>query len=175
MEDTTVNNSLRFTEKDYHLFSVPADKAALRLLGKVLCHRLPDGNTLHIRITETEAYSHEDKVCYGYGKEPTEATSPLFQKGGTCCIYGAMLLIACGQEGEPDNVLLRCGADESGHVFNGPNLLYNGLQLNKDVAHGINLLTSDNLWLEGVDEVKEYRQTKRVRTSDDGQNSFILL
>lgn len=87
MSDIIIKNDLRFTEKDRHLFSAPAREVAPWLLGKVLCHQLPDGKILRARITETEAYPASDSACYGRDNEKTDATMPLFGEGGVCCIY----------------------------------------------------------------------------------------
>lgn len=108
------NKFPRLTEKDRERFSDPVG-AAKWLLGKVICRKISDKDVLRLYITETEAYDYKDEACYGYdpqvgyahiGKK-TVANAPLFKQAGTCCIYGEMLLISCGEIGKPSNVLIR--------------------------------------------------------------------
>lgn len=148
MSDIIIKNDLRFTEKDRHLFSAPAREVAPWLLGKVLCHQLPDGKILRARITETEAYPASDSACYGRDNEKTDATMPLFGEGGVCCIYAGMLLIVCGHRDERDNVLIRKAGNEKVY-YDGPIKVCEGLKIDKKNYHGKNLLAVDStLWLE---------------------------
>ena len=159
-------------------FDCPVELAQW-LLGKTLCHKRPDGRVTRLVITETEAYDHDDPACYGYGGK-TRDNAPLFEKGGTCCIYGEMLLIACGKEGEPDNVLIRRAGNETIYC-GGPILVCEELGLEK-ADGGLDLLTSKALWLEGTDELRACCRTQRVGLSDtldrehrDLRHRFILL
>lgn len=138
---------MRYTEKDRDIFSQPADDFGKWLIGKLLCRRLSDGSELRFRITETEAYCHDDSACYGKDGKITDATAPLFDKGGVCCIYANMLLIVCGKPDEPDNVLIRQAGDEN-KCCKGPVLLCETLGINKEM-HGMDLLDSNSpLWIE---------------------------
>ena len=59
-----------------------------------------------------------------------------------------MLLIVCGREGEPDNVLIR-GAADTENRYDGPLKVSGALRLNENKQiHGSDLLTSDMLWIE---------------------------
>ncbi len=159
---------MRYTEKDRKFFLQPAEVFAPQLLGKLLCRRIDGEKILKIRICEVEAYGNDDTANYGYGygendneKKKTKANAPLFEQGGTCCIYGGMLLIVCGQKGKPDNVLIRGCADQE-HWHNGPLKVAGALKL--DGAHGLHgtdLLTSDLLWLETDEAVNSFCRMER--------------
>ena len=159
---------MRYNEKDRSFFMQPADVLAPQLLGKCLCRKLSDGTVVRFRITETEAYCHDDSACYGTAhadcgnnEKITKATAPLFEKGATCCIYAQMLLIACGPEGKPDNVLIRKAGNQQQYC-DGPNLLCQALQIDKSL-HGKDLLSKDaTLWMEDDGAVRAYCAIERV-------------
>ena len=178
MSETNEKKFPRLTEKDREHFSKPVD-AAQWLLGKVICRKLPNGEIMRLYITETDAYYYEDEACYGHGGKKTVATAPLFEQAGTCCIYGEMLLISCGIKGESDNVLIRAAGNE--HIYcRGPVIVYEELQLNKKEFSGIDILTSDELWLEGTADERRCCQTTRVglpenKRGSDLKHRFIIL
>ena len=153
---------MRYTEKDRKIFfEQNADALAKGLLGKILCRKLEDNTILRFRIIETEAYPYEDSACYGYKKQ-AKAVAPLFEVGGTCCIYGGMLLIVCGKKGKADNVLIRKTGNET-HYCEGPISVCKELKIDKNF-HGADLLSpSSNLWLEDDGVCREYYQTERIR------------
>ena len=85
---------------DRSFFEKDSETVAQKLLGKLLCRKMPNGEVYKMVIMETEAYPANDSCCYGYGyegnhgnKKKTAANAPLFKIGGTCCIYGGMILI----------------------------------------------------------------------------------
>ena len=175
------------TEKDRKHFSKPVD-AAQWLLGKVICRKISDKDVLRLYITETEAYDYKDEACYGYdpqvgyahiGKK-TVANAPLFKQAGTCCIYGEMLLISCGIKGKSDNVLIRAAGNK--HTYcRGPIIVCDELRLEK-IHSGIDILTSDELWLEGTADERRCCQTTRVglpesagKQSREAKHRFIIL
>ncbi len=179
MSETNEKNFPRLTEKERERFSDPV-KAAKWLLGKVICRKLPNGEIMRLYITETEAYKHDDKSCYGYGGKKTNATAPLFEQAGTCCIYGEMLLISCGIKGESDNVLIRAAGNENTYC-RGPIIVCDELRLEKKHS-GIDIMTSDELWLEGTDNERRCCQTTRVglpesagKQSREAKHRFIIL
>lgn len=177
MGETNEKRFPRMTEKDRERFSDPVE-AAKWLLGKVICRKLPDGEIMRLYITETEAYKHDDKSCYGYGGKKTDANAPLFKQAGTCCIYGEMLLISCGVEGKSDNVLIRAAGNK--HTYcRGPVIVYEELRLEKKHS-GIDILASDKLWLEGTADERQCCQTTRVglpenKRGSDLKHRFIIL
>lgn len=187
MSETNENKFPRLTEKDRGEFSDPVG-AAKWLLGKVICRKISDKDVLRLYITETEAYDYKDKACYGYdpqvgyahiGKR-TDANAPLFEKqAGTGCVFGGMLLISCGEIGKPSNVFIRTAGNEQVY-FNGPFKIYDGLQLKN--FRSVDLLTSDDLWLEYPAEEKRCCQTTRVgppesagKQSREAKHRFIIL
>lgn len=163
----------RYGEETQEIFSGSAVELARWLLGKTLCRKKHDGCVVRLTITETEAYGHDDPACYGYGGKKTPDNAPLFGKGGTCCIYGEMLLMACGEEGRADNVLIRRAGYESTYC-GGPILVCEELGLEKPDS-GTDLLTSDVLWLEGTDEARECCRTQRVGLPDTVDKEYRAL
>lgn len=178
MSTLPIEIGARFTENDRAYFSDSASRVAPWLLGKILCRKISDKDILRFYITETEAYEHNDESCYGYGGKITEANAPLFEQGGTCCIYGEMLLISCGKKGKPDNVLIRSVGNR--HTYcRGPIIVYDELKLDKKIS-GIDILASEKLWLENVSGERLYCQITRVGLSENKRGSdlkhrFIIL
>ncbi|MBQ8935876.1 MAG: DNA-3-methyladenine glycosylase [Oscillospiraceae bacterium] len=85
------------------------------LLGKLLVRRY-QGQTLALRITETEAYVGRcDKACHAYGYRKTPRTETMFGPPGHAYIYliygmHHCLNLVTEREGEPSAVLIRGGA-----------------------------------------------------------------
>ena len=149
---------------------------ARELLGKLLVRRLPDGQALVCRITETEAYVGPiDKACHAYGYKRTPRTQTLFAPPGTSylyLIYGMhhCLNLVTEPEGEPCAVLIRGAMPVDGVVqmamsrfgrlpeqlsayqrrnfLNGPGKLCHALQLTR--AHNALDITRAGgpLWVE---------------------------
>ncbi len=72
-------------KKDFYSFySTP--ELAERLLGKVLVHKLENGESLKARIVETEAYLHDDPACHASNGR-TKRTEPMFMEAGTAYVY----------------------------------------------------------------------------------------
>ncbi|MCL2078133.1 MAG: DNA-3-methyladenine glycosylase [Oscillospiraceae bacterium] len=121
-------------------------EAAPLLVGKLLCRNL-NGETIRLRITETECYMGvEDKACHA-SKGKTPRTSVLFEEGGiyyVYLIYGMhyLLNVVFGQKDIPGAVLVRCCED-----FEGPAKLTKKLQIGKDFNRE-SVINSDRLWLE---------------------------
>lgn len=151
---------------DRSFFEKDSETVAQKLLGKLLCRKMPNGEVYKMVIMETEAYPANDSCCYGYGyegnhgnKKKTAANAPLFKIGGTCCIYGGMILIVCGKIGEPDNVLIRSGIYKD-EYYSGPCKVANILGVDKSF-HCIDMLNSNSkLWIE-ENTVNDYVAVKR--------------
>jgi len=146
---------------------------AQRLLGKYLLRRLPDGNLLVCRITETEAYIGRcDKACHAYNYRRTPRTETLFAPPGHAYIYliygmhhclnfvtepegepAAVLIRAAEPVGDPDPISrLRYGenyneltAYQQKNFLNGPGKLCKGLFLTRE-QNGMDL-TGDTLFV----------------------------
>lgn len=139
---------------DGQFFENDAGTVEKELLGKILCRKMPDGKVRKVIITETEAYPASDSACYGYGyegnhgnKKKTPANAPLFEKGGTCCIYGGMILMVCGVAGKPDNVLIRAGVCKDSYC-DGPCKVADALEADKRF-HGVSAVDGKSgLWFE---------------------------
>jgi 3-methyladenine DNA glycosylase Mpg len=155
---------MRYTEDNRGFFMQSADDIAPQLLGKIICRNLPEGQgKLRFRITETEAYCHDDSACYGYGykgnhgsKNKTSAIAPLFEEGGKCCVYAGMLLIVCGEENVPDNVLIRKAGNRDTYC-DGPFLLGKALKIDQGL-HG-----KDMLMLRSIRSRARSRQSESAR------------
>ncbi|MCD7748656.1 MAG: DNA-3-methyladenine glycosylase [Oscillospiraceae bacterium] len=93
-----------------------APEAAKELIGQMLLRRLPDGQILRVRITETEAYFGEaDTACHAH-KGRTKRTEILYRPAGTIYVYLCygihwMLNLVTGPENMPQAVLIR-GVDD---------------------------------------------------------------
>ena len=146
-------------------------ETAQKLLGKYIVHRLPSGELLAGRITETEAYVGRcDKACHAYNYRRTERTSILFGPPGHAYIYLIYGMYHClnfvtEPEGEPAAVLLRgiepvAGIDtirrlrfgdapmtayRKKHFLDGPGKVCQGLALTRR-ENGLDL-TGDTLFL----------------------------
>lgn len=167
---------------DRSFFEEDAKTVAIKVLGKTICRKMPSGEIRKMVIFETEAYPSDDSACYGYGyegnhgnKKITAAIAPLFETGGTCCIYGGMILIVCGKIGKPDNVLIRAGIYNDNY-YDGPCKVANILDMDKSFQ-GIDMLdTNSELWIE-ENTVNDYvavkRKALRGTISEEDKNSKL--
>ncbi len=133
---------------DLSFFHRDCLEVAPELVGKLLCHRLPDGSLLRLRISETEAYrGEEDTACHAH-KGLTPRTQVLYGPPGVLYIYLCygihnLLNVVTGEDGTPQGVLIRAcqGAP-------GPGMLTKRLQLDRTL-HGVSLAEcGDVFWLE---------------------------
>ena len=131
---------------DSALYSLPATELAPKLLGKLLCVSR-DGNTLKLRITETEAYfGEEDTACHAH-KGRTQRTEVLYSKGGKVYVYlcygiHSLMNIISGSADHPEGVLIR-----SVEGFNGPGKLTKHMGIDR-TFNGLNAIDSDVIWIE---------------------------
>lgn len=151
---------MRLQEQYYALH---ADELSPKLLGKLLCRRLPNGEIRKLRITETECYMGEsDSACHAHrGKTPR--CSILYQQGGVAYIYLCygmhnLLNVVCGPEGFPEAVLIR-GVDG----YAGPGKLTKAMGIDRTL-NGADLRSSWEIWLEEDPSYADvrYRCDKRV-------------
>ena len=137
-----------------------ATELAPLLIGKLLCRRV-GSKVLKYRITETECYfGEEDTACHAcHGK--TERTRVLYEKGGTAYVYLCygihnLFNVVSGDEGHPEAVLIR-GVEGYG----GPGKLTKAMSIDKRL-NGIDLVSSDELWLEDDGAFLEYTKGRRI-------------
>ncbi|MCD7828639.1 MAG: DNA-3-methyladenine glycosylase [Clostridiales bacterium] len=140
---------MKLTSEQY---SRQAEELAPFLIGKLLCRKLPSGDIIKLRITETECYCGErDTACHAH-KGRTPRTETLYRQGGTVYVYLCygihnLMNVISGSEGEAQGVLLR--AVEGTY---GPGRLTKLLEIDRRL-NGADLASSDEIWIEddGVD------------------------
>lgn len=131
------------------------------LIGKILVRRLPTGEELRYRITETEAYrGEEDTGCHAKSGK-TNRTAPMYEAGGRTYVYlcyGIHYLInaVTGEAGRPQAALLR-GVEG----YYGPARLTKAMQITKDL-NNVDLTTSDEIWIEDDGTAPDYVTGKRI-------------
>lgn len=92
------------------VLNMPANQAARRLLGCILERQL-DGNSIRVRIVETEAYDETDAASHSY-KGRTMRTDVMFGPAGRLYVYFTYGMHYCcnvvtGAKGEGSAVLIR--------------------------------------------------------------------
>lgn len=142
-------------------FQASAKELAPKLVGKILCRRLNNGEVLRYRITETECYYGEkDTACHAH-KGRTARTEVMYQDGGITYIYLCygihyLLNIVTGQAGFPEAVLIR-GVEG----FEGPGKLTKAMQIGKEL-NGQELSSAGELWLEEDGSKVKIERHKRI-------------
>ena len=136
-------------------------EVAKKLLGKFICRKYDSGNIGKFRIIETEAYKGpEDLACHA-SKGRTARTEAFYMDGGHAYIYMCygmywLLNIVTGKINEPQAVLIR--GIETGY---GPGRAGIRLELSK-ALYGLDLVTSDVMWLEDDGTTFDYIETPRI-------------
>ncbi|MDV0444492.1 putative 3-methyladenine DNA glycosylase [Methanimicrococcus sp. At1] len=131
------------------------------LIGKILVRRLPTGEILRLRITETEAYrGEEDTGCHAKAGK-TNRTVVLYGPPGRTYVYlcyGVHHLInaVTGKDGQPQAALLR-GLEGN----YGPGRLTKAMQITKELNDD-DLTTSEEIWIEDDGTKPEYVTGKRI-------------
>ena len=128
-----------FQERD----AVAVARAAV---GMILCRRMPDGEVLRRRITETEAYTGEDDTAAHARFGRTGRNRVLYEDGGRAYVYRCymfwLLNLTAGGEGDPQCVLVR-GVEGA----EGPGRASELMGFRKDM-YGNTLDEEHGLWLE---------------------------
>lgn len=161
------------------ILELPAYEVAPRLLGSYLMREL-DGQTITLKIVETEAYDQTDAASHSY-KGKTPRTDVMFGPAGHLYVYFTYGMHYCcnvvtGVVGEGSAVLIRAveplnGEDilrtrrpkQSGvQLTNGPAKLCQALNITKDL-NGHNLTESPlRLSLQPPVSTEEIVQTTRI-------------
>lgn len=117
------------------------------LVGKIVAHKLENGETARVRLTETEAYrGAEDTACHA-SKGRTPRSEILYHDSGTVYIYLCygmhwLMNIVSGGIDNPQAVLLR-----SAEIYNGPGKLTKHLAINKSL-NDVSIISNPEIWLE---------------------------
>jgi DNA-3-methyladenine glycosylase len=114
-------------------------QVAVELLGCVLSHHTPEGQTAGI-IVETEAYRPDDPACHAY-KGPTMRNRNIFGPPGIAYVYLSygvhkLLNVVCEPEGVGSAVLIRAL-----HPYEGQGLMQRRRGRARDLCNGPGRLT----------------------------------
>lgn len=145
---------------NYEFYRRPCLAVAKDLVGKCLVRRLPSGELLKLRISETEAYCGEsDTACHAH-KGRTKRTEVMYQAAGTIYIYLCygmhwLLNIVTGEEEQPEAVLIRACAEAPG-----PGKLTKALSVTGEINRGC--ILGDVLWIEDDGYACDVVTDKRV-------------
>ena len=130
----------------YEFYHRPCLQVARELVGKWLVRRLPSGELLRLRISETEAYCGEaDTACHAH-KGRTKRTEVLYADAGTIYIYLCygmhwLLNVVTGDAEDPQAVLIRACVDAPG-----PGRLTKALEITGELNR--RSICADELWIE---------------------------
>ena len=130
----------------YDFYHRPCLDVARDLVGKWLVRRLPSGEILRLRISETEAYCGEaDTACHAH-KGRTKRTEVLYADAATIYIYLCygvhwLLNVVTGDAEDPQAVLIRACVDAPG-----PGRLTKALSITGELNRGS--ICGDELWIE---------------------------
>lgn len=146
-------------------FDRPSITVAPALIGRHLVRRFPDGSQARVRIVETEAYRADDPASHSF-RGPTARNRTMFGSAGhlyVYLIYGMhhCLNVVTGGSDRASAVLLRAaeplenlpmlaanrGVTDARALCRGPGRLAQALAIDRSLD-GIDLLTSDELWIE---------------------------
>lgn len=136
-------------------------EVAPELVGKLIVHRLPDGEIRTLRITETEVYrGEEDTACHAH-KGRTKRTEILYGESGIIYVYLCygihwLLNVITGEIEQPQGVLIRACEGYEGPGKLTKHLLIDG-SFNRRSA-----INDDELWFEDDGAETQYIIDKRV-------------
>ena len=145
---------------NYEFYHRPCLQVARELVGKWLVRRLPSGEGLRLRISETEAdWGEADTACHAH-KGRTKRTEVLYGDAGTIYIYLCygmhwLLNVVTGDAEDPQAVLIRACVDAPG-----PGRLTKALGINGALNRGS--ICGDELWIEDDGQACTVVTDKRV-------------
>lgn len=166
---------MRFSQKDYKKFEIPAEELAPWLLGKILCRRITDGKILRFRILETEAYGDNDSATHANKYRTGNAAVTQRMIGGTIYVHyknnnysGSSFDIVAGDIGQAESVLVRSAVNlDTGEKYSKIRLLGEALYIDYDILNRTYLLSSNEIWLEDDGFITEGRIKKETRIGLD--------
>jgi DNA-3-methyladenine glycosylase len=161
-------------------FDRSSTTVAPALIGRYLVRRFPDGTEARVRLVETEAYRSDDPASHSY-RGPTARNRTMFGPAGhlyVYLIYGMhhCLNVVTGGPEPASAVLLRAaeplenlptletnrGVTDVRALCRGPGRLAQALGVDRSFD-GLDLLTSDVLWIEPGTPVPRTRLTVTPR------------
>jgi DNA-3-methyladenine glycosylase len=161
-------------------FDRPSTTVAPSLIGRHLVRRFADGSEARVRLVETEAYRSDDPASHSF-RGPTARNRTMFGPAGhlyVYLIYGMhhCLNVVTGGPEPASAVLLRAaeplenltmleanrGVTDVRALCRGPGRLAQALAVDRSFD-GIDLLTSDVLWIEPGTPVPRSRLTVTPR------------
>ena len=173
-EGPGLNGSLRPLSRRF--FSRPSPVVAPDLLGRLLVRRAGSGETLVVRIVETEAYQQDDPASHSF-RGPTARNAVMFGRAGFLYVYFTYGMHFCmnvvtGREGEGSAVLFRAaeplagvgvmaarrGTDDPRLLTSGPARLTEALGVSR-VMNGEDLVAGEDLWIAAGRRVPSDRVT----------------
>ncbi|EAY03371.1 hypothetical protein TVAG_489150 [Trichomonas vaginalis G3] len=136
-------------------------EVAKKLIGKLICRKFEDGTIKKFRINETEAYAAPDDAANHYNSYNEKKKSQLNIEKGLLYLYICygiywMVNVTAGQGSKPEGCLIR-GIETAP----GPGRTGARLEVSKSM-HGIDLTTSDIIWIEDDGNNWDYISTPRV-------------
>lgn len=150
------------------------------LINKILARRLPSGEILRFRITETEAYRGEDDSACHAKAGKTKRTSVLYEIGGYSYVYLCygihyLLNVVTGNVDFPQAALIRGGirlatpdnankceiASIALKNHDGPAKLTKAANINLS-QNRLDLTCSDEIWIEDDGIIPLYATAPRV-------------
>ncbi len=164
-----------------NIFLNDTEKLALNLLGKLLMHRLPEGDVVG-KIVETEAYlSKNDPACHA-SRGKTRRNEAMFGHPGTAYVYLIYGMYYCfnvvtREKGIGEAVLIRAleplegidymcrrrGTADKLNLASGPGKLCQSMGITKD-HNGIELTRGDLVILD-AGEKPPYKTSPRIGIS----------
>ena len=131
----------------YDFFRRDCLEVAPQLAGKIIARRMPDGEVIRLRITETEAYrGEEDTACHA-SKGRTKRTELLYGEAGIIYVYLCygmhwLMNVITGEKDTPQGVLFRAC-----EVCDGPAKLTKRLGIDGSF-NGQPLYGNKDIWIE---------------------------
>lgn len=162
---------------NFEWLNVPAELAARRLLGCELVSRI-DGQSVQVRIVETEAYDQSDAASHTY-RGKTKRNQAMYKSAGHLYVYFTYGMhhccnVVCGQKGFGSGVLIRAVEPLSGldiieqrrgltgvDVTNGPGKVAQALGV--DLSYSGHSLLRDPIRLIKKPELDDDRVVSGVR------------